>query len=538
MSLVAINFYPKLGTENYPMSNIDIIDSLGEWGTTLQSYVSNGYVRTINKPLNEVNGIYFVTFKPKTGFKFNKVYKTNSSGTSNTGEFDINADGSVKVSPWTGGTASTINNHLYFDLVEDIKTEYDLIQNLENCNSSISGSKITEGVKEIILTVNKDNHVFDTIPTISIGDIVHDFTMNEDKTIASIIIDVTDDVEINAVARENIKVFITGTIENATCNYSDSEFIDKNKNIIISAIDGYTFKGNYSYREGVMTKQVTNKDTYLEIKTSNLSSNITLNSVYNATRNVEQIGTFVNLYKTNETELSELSKVRFYESAGQITDYGTYINTLYILPFELPSDLIGDTGSIILGKLDSKVNSKLLITYLYELDGGSIQVPLKYNNIYDYVNVECILHIPFLDKIYLNTEYVIGQTITLDFTIDLYSGNLTVNVKSSFTNEIIASVQGLIGMNIPFIQKSSNSVISSISKINKNKIDRCFIEVNRNIPYTKGKNIFGGQVIEFGKIGDYTGYLECDNLVLKTNASNQEQEEIKNILRNGVFINE
>jgi len=453
MPLVAINFYPKLGTENYPMSNIDIIDSLGEWGTTLQSYVSNGYVRTINKPLNEVNGIYFVTFKPKTGFKFNKVYKTNSSGTSNTGEFDINADGSVKVSPWTVGTASTINNHLYFDLVEDIKTEYDLIQNLENCNSSISGSKITEGIKEIILTVNKANHVFDTIPTISIGDIVHDFTVNEDKTIANITIDITDDVEINAVARENIKVFITGTIENATCNYSDGEFIDKNKNIIISAIDGYTFKGNYSYREGVLTKQVINNDTYLEIRTSNLSSNITLNSVYNATRNVEQIGTFVNLYKTNETELSELSKVRFYESGGQIIDYGTYINTLYILPFELPSDLIGDTGSIILGKLDSKVNSKLLITYLYELDGGSIQVPLKYNNIYDYVNVECILHIPFLDKIYLNTEYVIGQTITLDFTIDLYSGNLTVNVKSSFTNEIIASVKGLIGMNIPFKQK-------------------------------------------------------------------------------------
>ena len=70
----------------------------------------------------------------------------------------------------------------------------------------------------------------------------------------------------------------------------------------------------------------------------------------------------------------------------------------------------------------------------------------------------------------------------------------------------------------------------------KNRNNRCFIEVNRNIPYTKNNNVFGGSVVEYGKIGDYTGYLECDKIVLETNATNQEQEEIKNLLRNGVFI--
>ena len=173
---------------------------------------------------------------------------------------------------------------------------------------------------------------------------------------------------------------------------------------------------------------------------------------------------------------------------------------------------------------------------MYELEGGTIEVPLKYNNIYDFVNTECVLHLPFLDKIYLNSEYVIGQTLTILFTIELYSSNLTINVVSSFNNEIVASVQGLIGMNIPFIQKSNGGVINGISNVYKNKNNRCFVEVIRNIPYTKNNNVFGGSVVEYGKIGDYEGYLECDSLVLNTNATNQEQEEIKNIIRNGVFI--
>ena len=52
----------------------------------------------------------------------------------------------------------------------------------------------------------------------------------------------------------------------------------------------------------------------------------------------------------------------------------------------------------------------------------------------------------------------------------------------------------------------------------------------------KDTNIFGGGVVEYGKIGDYSGYLKCDSLVLSTKATNQEQDEINSILRNGVFI--
>ena len=336
------------------------------------------------------------------------------------------------------------------------------------------------------------------------------------------------------------RVYITGSLVNATCNYSDGDFLELGKNIIISANDGYTFKGTYFCRiMGWGECELYNGGTYLEIEIDRytIDDEIYLKWEYVATKEVEQICTFANLYKTNQTELAELSKVVFLNlSGGYTTAYGQFINSLYILPFDIPSDILGDTSTILLGNLDSDVESTLINTYSFDIDAGEIEVPLKYNNIYDFVNTECILHLPFLDKVYLNTEYVVGQTITIDFTIELYSGTLTANIKSSFNNEIIASVQGLIGMNIPFIEKSNGNIINSISNVYKNRNNRCFIEVKRNIPYTKNNNVFGGSVVEYGKIGDYAGYLECDKIVLETNATNQEQEEIKNLLRRGVFI--
>ncbi len=524
-----IMFLPK-GVSQF----LKVAEKYSGWTQSTDDIKTNGFIYTDNKNnIQEVNSNYWFRLAADNGYKITRMYRTNSTGTSNTYEYNLDD----YIYPWVEGTASVIINYLYVE-VEQEGVTYNLEQNLTNCASNISGSTINEEEdKEIILTCD-NGFIFDEVPTITIGDDTFDFNLNEDSTVATITVDITGDVVINAVARKNTRVFITGTIVNANCNYSDGELLKVNKNIIITVEPGYTFKGTYLYKRGVLSYEFVNYETYLEIELdeNDLNYDFYLDDDYIATKKIEQLGTFVNLYKTNQSELTELSKVRFYEELGQITDYGQFINSLYILPFDIPSDILGGTSTILLGNFDSGVESTLITTYSFNVDGGTIEVPLKYNNIYDFVNTECVLHLPFLGKVYLNTEYVIGQTLTITFTIELYSGTLTANIKSSFNNEIVASLQGLIGMNIPFIQKSNGNVINSISNVYKNKINRCFIEVNRNIPYTKNDNIFGGSVVEYGRIGDYTGYLECDNIILETNATNQEQEEIKNLLRNGVFI--
>ncbi len=528
MARARINFLPS-GVSQY----LNVAEKYYGWTYNTDDIKTKGYIMTDNKStIEEINSNFWFRLVADSGYKITRMYRTNSTGTINTYEYKPND----YIYPWTTGTATIINNYLYVE-VEPEAIKYNLEQNLTNCTSNLIGDTIeeTEG-KEIILTCN-DGFVFDEVPTITIGGTTFEFNLNDDLTVATITVDITGDVVINAVAIREKRVFITGTIVNATCNYSDGDILKIGKNIIITANSRYRFKGVYKYKEGTWTHEAINHGSYLEIIVDDIyPHDIYLHDNYIATKEVEQVGTFVNLYKTNQTELTNLSKVRFLESEGEIIDYGQFINSLYVLPFDIPIDILGDRSTILLGNFDSGVESTLIATYSFDVDGGTIEVPLKYNNIYDFINTECILHLPFLGKVYLNTEYVIGQTITIEFTIELYSGTLTANIKSSFNNEIVASVQGLIGMNIPFIQKSNGNVINSISNVYKNKINRCFIEVNRNIPYTKNDNIFGGTVVEFGRIGDYTGYLECDKIVLETSATNQEQEEIKSLLRNGVFV--
>lgn len=230
--------------------------------------------------------------------------------------------------------------------------------------------------------------------------------------------------------------------------------------------------------------------------------------------------------------------MRFVNASSETVDYGSFITSLYKLPFPIDSGILANEKSnIILGNYDSNVKSTRLITYKTEIDGGIISVPEKYKNVYDYLNTECILHLPNFNKMYINTEYVIGQTLTIKYIIDLYTGNVTANVYSSFIDDIIETQTQQIAENIPFIQKQNNSVVGTVSNINKNTITTAFIEIVRNIPYDN-ENIFGKETIDYCVIGTKTGYIKVSDVVLNCTATVEEKEEIEQLLKEGVFINE
>lgn len=350
-----------------------------------------------------------------------------------------------------------------------------------------------------------------------------------------------------AKIKYNIDKFI-----NCICNYADGEEYASNKPFEIVGVNGAVFEGVFKYTiddvYGASTKEFLNEGVKLipdftryGIKATweEIGVDIILHDTYIAIGGEVPIETneFTNIYLTNNTELNELSKVRFNNLDDTMTDLGTFIINLYKLPFNLPSNIIVETKTdITLGNNKVDVKSSLINTDTVTLDFGNIEVVGKYNNMYDYVNTECILHLPYFDNIYIATEYVINQTINIKYVIDLYSSNCTVNIYSSFIDDIIENSSDLIGNSIPFIQNEYNNIVGTLTNNNKNTIVKPFIEVNRNIPYIKNNNIFGGSVVEYGKIGDYNGYLECDSLVLNTKATNQEQDTIKNILNKGVFI--
>ena len=371
-------------------------------------------------------------------------------------------------------------------------------------------------------------------------------TIAENKKSATVTYNnVSSDIRIvvGSYKDDSYKVVITGTFENSTCNYANGEPISREKNIIITANSGYEFKNTYHYEdEGYTYELVKNLEkTTLTIDTTQITgrSDITLNDNYVATRPVETIGGFCNLYKVTEKELSKLSKVRFQKdsTSDTVVDYGSFITQLYILPLNLPSDIIGDKSNIILGSFDSKVKSTLLNNYTVDYDMGSIEVPAKYNNAYDFINTTCTLRVPFFNAVALDPENVVGHTINIKFTLDLYSGNVTMNVMSDFTGGIIYSATANIVTQIPFIQKQNNSVVNQLSNVFKYVIATPVIEVVRNIPYQADNSTFGRETVKVAKLNTVHGYCEVDKVNLVTLATNDEKDSIISLLKDGVFIN-
>ena len=429
--------------------------------------------------------------------------------------------------------------YLYVAIDEEFSTTYTITNNNTNCvcNSEIKSEYEKNENITLEFTVN-EGYAFDgknvsfTTGALSNESVVY----SDDRTTVTLSGVIIGNLVVNVTANVVYKVTITGTIENCTCNYSNGEVITDDKpNIVITANDGYEFDGVYTYLRGVITSSFTVSDDNKTLSTSISDGyNYELDDIYKAVKIVEKIGDFTRLYNPVESELTELAKVRFQNDV----DMGQYITALFKIPFAIPTDMITEEKrNIVLGTLDTNVTANGLTTYNMFVDIGEITIPEKYQNVYDYIDTECVLNLPFFDKVYLSNEFVIGQTLRIEYVIDLYSGNATCNIYSSFTGGIVESTNGVISCNIPFVQKTNNSVVGLISNINKNIIDTAYIEVIRNKPYNV-ETVFGAETIDYGVIGSYTGYIEVSDVVLNSSATNEEKNEIIDLLKEGVTINE
>lgn len=250
---------------------------------------------------------------------------------------------------------------------------------------------------------------------------------------------------------------------------------------------------------------------------------------------------FVNIFTPTEEELKLLSTKRFPvgdpNRPFEMFDFGMFISQLYRTPFKIPDTSIGEKQRIKLGNLDSLIDSYSIITEFYTIDLGIIEIPEKYNNAYDYLNTTCLLHVPYSNPIELNPEYIINKKIRIELLVNVYNGNSTINIYSNFTEKLVYSETVLTGTKIPFMQTQNNTYVNEVSQPVYNEINRCYIEIIRNIPY-EIENVFGKPTVDYGKLLKYSGYIEVGNIILNTTATQEEKTEIENILQQGVYIND
>ena len=430
----------------------------------------------------------------------------------------------------TAVLAGSATGNIIVEGVAKARQSYTYTETLQNIVSDGAESYNAGDTFTIHYTAN-DGYLIDSL-TSNIGTV----TIAGDKRTAVLAGSATENIVVEGVATtEYGTILITGSFVHCSCNYSDGETISPSKpRLEIVADDGFIFVNQFKYKQAGVTKYLNksddNKMLYKDLDTRGLN----LNDVYTAVTAPKTMTSFVHLYKTNDNELSALAKARFKDVSGNTVDYGQYISALYRIPVDL-SNITGDTSNIMLGQYDSMVASTLLNQYLVDIDGGTINIPEKFNNAYDYLNTECILHLPFLDEINLPPHYVVNQTINIKYKLDLYSGTLTASIYSSYLNSIVANTSGVIVTNIPFIQKQTDNVVNSLTSVFTNLIPTAFMEVTRNIPYDN-VNIYGKECVDFDMIGNKTGYLKCDNVSLVSKATKNEKDEIMSLLKDGIIL--
>lgn len=244
-----------------------------------------------------------------------------------------------------------------------------------------------------------------------------------------------------------------------------------------------------------------------------------------------------NIFLIDDNKLVDIVKQRFIQSEEQIIDYGVYILGLISLPFKIDDSLIMGEKNIPLGNRQLTTLAPELNTDLIRFNIGDIEVPKTFNNFLDYYKTTVLLHIPKTPPIELDSDFVIGHSINIEYIVDCYNGNAQVNIRSSKTGEIFKATTVDIGINVPYIGSTISPNVENVNivKGGENDVTIPFIEIFRYEAINVDGE-FNTPIKDYGLIGDNSGYIKVDDINIVSKATNTEKSVIYSALKSGVII--
>lgn len=255
------------------------------------------------------------------------------------------------------------------------------------------------------------------------------------------------------------------------------------------------------------------------------------------------------------------------------------IISLHII-YATPS--IGGTKNIKLGYIDTNVPCPWVNKQYVKISCGTVTVPEYYGDARDYIgSTDVSIYLPFIGFRNLKTADIIGSEITIDYTVDVYTGtvlcNITVNKRG--TTKVMYTFEGNCSVSIPLTGSDRSRQISSIgtmiaggavggvggallagtgaiarggaqSSIQRTSnfsgnagamgIKKPYIIVNRNIPYDADRynELYGYTANKTVLLGALSGYTRVKAVHVEniSNATVDEKNEIERLLKSGVII--
>ena len=247
------------------------------------------------------------------------------------------------------------------------------------------------------------------------------------------------------------------------------------------------------------------------------------------------------VYKIADSDLDTITTSRFQTvtSTGNLIDYGQFILGFIKIPFAVDPSLIVGSEEVRLGPVSTGVVGQVISRDRLVVPLGSISVPAVDLNSLDYQSTSCKLHLPYANPVSVDVQHVIGETIEIALSINLYDGEAQYTLKGSKFDKVFDTVTCYLDVAIPFANVvggiPSKNNPSNVSVGVDNGIRTAFIEVERK-PREMPEGFFTTAVNAEGVLLGQVGYFEVSNCELEVRATHEELERLRTALRDGVII--
>ena len=174
---------------------------------------------------------------------------------------------------------------------------------------------------------------------------------------------------------------------------------------------------------------------------------------------------FVSLYTPS------LSELKSFSSWLWSTDFSNSIKKLFQDPMNAIIGLhmiytepeIGERKNIIVGYVDSNVNTRTVANQYKKIDCGSIAVREYYGDSRDYDFTKISIYLPFLGIQQLNAKDLIGGSINVTATVDVLTGTIlyNLNITKNGVTQTLYTFSGNCAVQLPISSGSYASILAN-----------------------------------------------------------------------------
>ena len=174
---------------------------------------------------------------------------------------------------------------------------------------------------------------------------------------------------------------------------------------------------------------------------------------------------FVSLYSPS------LSELRTFSSWLWSTDFSNSIKKLFQDPMDAiiglhmiyTEPIIGERKNIVVGYVDSNVNTRTVANQYKKIDCGSIAVREYYGDSRDYDFTKISIYLPFLGIQQLNAKDLIGGSINVTATVDVLTGTIlyNLNITKNGVTQTLYTFSGNCAVQLPISSGSYASILAN-----------------------------------------------------------------------------